>query len=392
MKNIKKIIFIALLAIFAVACTNEDDFNANSSGTTFNKKNAIQGDNNRPYPEYEMKDYSDAETKAMLEHFDKVVNDPSSTISDMPIEKALYIMEAYINYGVIDKANSVATEPNTENRTFTFTTPIESGNVIGTELKDRFQDFAVNLLRTMRGKALSLSDMYVIEISSTSVTFGLDIMPVPPGPGYVEPRYFFPEFYKTGDNIVVPAGIESPWSRWYHFDHATDWEPWPLNPTPLPPLYELIPTEVTEHNVYRYSMKPIGLRYNFTHNTYFTYYTGIKRPFEFTIDYYSKYTDMYGVVPTHNEAYYDNLGIQNILIPKAFELLDEIAVTVTTTQGGRIICDYIPHIFYRIVDQGNPYDAIHMYIHSVTVGFKHVEQPQMHYVTALNIADIHPEL
>ena len=184
MKNIKKIICIALLAIFAVACTNEEDFNANSSGTTFNKKNAIQGDNNRPYPEYEKKDYSDSETKAMLENFDEVVNDTSATIQDMSIEKALYIMETYINYGVIDKANSVGKESNNENRTFTFTVPIKNGNVIGSKLKSTFQDFAVNLLTTMRGKILPLSDMYVKEVSSTSVTIGLDIRPVPPHPDF----------------------------------------------------------------------------------------------------------------------------------------------------------------------------------------------------------------
>src|SRR5690554_472786 len=102
-------ITIASLSIF-VACTNEDDFD--SSSAVSNKKNAIQGDEKRPYPEYEMINYSDKETKTMLEDFDKIVNDPSLIIPDMPIEKALYIMETYINYGVIDQANSVATEPN----------------------------------------------------------------------------------------------------------------------------------------------------------------------------------------------------------------------------------------------------------------------------------------
>src|SRR5690554_3444215 len=59
------IVVVALLSIgFFSACTNEDDFNSNSSSTTFNKKNAIQGDENRPYPEYEMKDFSDSETKS----------------------------------------------------------------------------------------------------------------------------------------------------------------------------------------------------------------------------------------------------------------------------------------------------------------------------------------
>lgn len=296
-------------------------------------------------------------------------------------------MEAYINYGVIDKANSVAKESNNENRTFTFEVPIESGNVVGGELKELFQDFAVNLLTTMEGKAIPLSDMYVKDISSTSVTFGLDIMPVPPGPGYIEPRYFFPEFYNVGDNIVVPRDIESPWSRWYHLNHETDWEPWPLN------VPGQDPNEVIEHNVYRYSIKPIRLCYS--SGIYFTYYTGIRNNLKFYSYQLRNYTDMYNVVPSHTEAYYDNLGIQNILIPEILELLPEALVflnTPTNRFGNRVICDYIPHIFYDMVYQGNPYDAIHMYIHSITLGYKHIDQPQMHYVTALNIADIHPEL
>ena len=386
MKKIKNIFAIAIIAIFALACTNEDDFN--SSSTSFNKKNAIQGKVNRPYPEYEMKDYSDSKTNEMLTSFDQIVNDESAILSDMSIDEALYIMEAYINYGVIDKANSVATESNKENKTFAFTVPIDNGNVLGSELKNIFQDFTVNLLTTMRGKALPLSDMYVKEISATSVTFGLDICPVPPGPGYVEPRYHFPEFYNVGDAITVPAGVESPWTQWYSIDHATPWEPWPLN------IPGEDPNQVVEYNVYRYSIKPLNLRYNHTSNTYFTYYTGIKNNLRFYPYQLEEYVDIYNVVPTHPAAYYDNLGIQNTLIPAALGLLPG-AFTYANSNNyleDRVVCDYIPHIYYEPVYQGNPYDAIHMYIHSITVGYKHSEQPQMMYLRAFDIVGIYPIL
>ena len=388
MKNIKKIIFIALLAIFAAACTNEEDFNTNSSGTTFNKKNAIQGDNKRPYPEYEMKDYSDAETKAMLVNFDNVVNDPSSTISDMPIEKALYIMETYINYGVIDKANSVATEPNTEDRTFTFTTPIESGNVIGTELKGKFQDFAVNLLTTMRGKALSLSDMYVVDISSTSVTFGLDILPVPPHPDYFRYPYYFPEFYGANDAISVPSGIASPWGQWY-VDGRTQWnESWTEGGS------------VIEHNVYQYSQKPIRERYDFGRSSYFTYYTHLRHVYYDNSEYEGRayqinYDDLSdNIVTPPTTVYYDAEGIANVLIPPVLALFPDLyeMSNARGALGNRTLCDYIPslsHGIYQPVDDGSIHKkAFFLYVSKATYGFKHREQPIMRYAAALSIADV----
>ena len=387
MKKIKNIFAIAIIAIFALACTNEDDFN--SSSTSFNKKNAIQGKVNRPYPEYEMKDYSDSKTNEMLTSFDQIVNDESAILSDMSIDEALYIMEAYINYGVIDKANSVATESNKENKTFTFTVPIDNGNVLGSELKNIFQDFTVNLLTTMRGKALPLSDMYVKEISTTSVTFGLDIRLVPPHPDYENFRYLFPEFYQEGDQISIPADVDSPWGEWF-VNQQTPWEPWPNPETG---------TEVTEYNVYRYSQKPINLRFNSQTNTYFTYYTSLK------FDYYTKRAGN-AYIKTYNwlnnspvgdptTVYYNNVDIATILIPSVLNKFPTL-YNVTNAYidlGERVVCDYIPKLYngiYNVYD--NSWDAFFLYISEATFGFKHVEQPQMYYVTALTIADIHPEL
>lgn len=390
MKNIKKILTVTLLVIFATACTNEDDFNSNSSGTSFNKKNSIQGDKNRPYPEYEMEDFSDSETKSMLEEFDKIVNDPSSTISDMPIEKALYIMEAYINYGVIDKANSVAKESNNENRTFTFEVPIESGNVVGGELKELFQDFAVNLLTTMEGKAIPLSDMYVKDISSTSVTFGLDITPfkVPLDPNT---RYHFYSFYSAGDVINVPAGVDSPWGQWL-VDGQTQWlEQWTEG------------GEVTEYNVYRYSQKSIRSTYSISDGLYYTYYTGLKNARYFPED-GDAFRNLYDYLNTPpvippTSVYYDNNDIATILIPAVldrFPILYNIK-NAYMNLGNRVICDYTPKLYHLKEfsyeeDGSNVWSGFFLYVSDAKFAFKHVEQPVMHYVTAFNIADIYPEL
>ncbi len=386
MKNINKIIAIAVLAVFAVGCTDEDDLD--SSGAKFNKKNTTSSSNDRKYPQYEEINYSSIELNTMLKDFDFIVNDKSSSLSDMSIEKALYIMEAYTNYGVIDKANSVGKENNDALRTFTLTVPLTNGQVKGSVLKDLYLQFAVNILETMRGKIMPLSDMYVQSISSESVTFGFEVN-VPPSPDYTPPRYFFPEFYSVGDNVSVPEGIESLWTHWYSDLHATPWEIWPLN--------ELgqAPNEVVEHNVYRYSIKPFNLIYNTANNTYFTYYTGIKSDLKAYPHQVSKYVDIYNVVPTHPVAYYDNLGIQNILIPAALGLLPNalvVANSPTNQFGDRVVCDYCPHIYYQLLEQGNPMDAIYMYINSITIGYRHSEQPQMMYTEALASANIYPEL
>ncbi len=329
-----------------------------------------------------MINYSDKETKTMLEDFDKIVNDPSLIIPDMSIEKALYIMETYINYGVIDQANSVATEPNIENRTFDFTVPIQEGKVLGSDLKGIFQDFAVNLLTTMRGKAIPLSDMYVKDITPTYVTFGLDIMPlkIPP---HQNLRYYFPEFYQSGDEIDVPSNVNSPWTDWFNNEH-TYWEPWP-NPENG--------NEVTEYNVYRYSQKPVHLRYN--DGVYFTYYTGIYIPNSEI--YFTKQQTR--VVDTIFDFYqspinYDAIGIKDILIPATLAKLPDVLdfARYFINVGERVICDYLPALYYESVYQGNPLPAFHLFIKQITIGYKHIEQPQMRYVSALTIADIYPEL
>ena len=378
MKNINKIIAIAVLTVFAVGCTNEDDLD--SSGAKFNKKNTTQGGNERPYPEYEIVNYSSNETHSMLEKFNKQVNDESSTLVDMPIEEALYIMETYLNYGVFDKANSVGKYANKELRTFTFTVATQEGKVIGSELKDKYLDFTVNILNTMRGVILPLSDMYVKDISSTSVTFGLDINPtkVPPHPNL---RSFFPEFYQPGDAITVPQNVSSPWTDWY-LAQQTEWEPWNGG-------------EVVEYNVYRYSQKPISLTYNFNNNSYFTYYTGI-----YYNDAYIPFTrQQTQIIDTifdfqTSPVNFDATGIRDILIPRTLDKLPDALQLARSyiDVGDRVLCDYIPSLYYQEKWYGNPLPAFHLYISKITIGYRHSEQPQMNYIDALRIADIHPEL
>ncbi len=396
MNRIKTIIAIAVLTVFAVGCTNEDDLD--SSGAKFNKKNTTSSSNDRKYPQYEEINYSSGELNTMLKDFDFIVNDESSTLSDMSIEKALYLMEAYVNYGVIDKANSVAKEPNKENRTFTFIVPIEDEKVNGIELKDIFKEFAVNLLTTMKGKAIPLSDMYVKEISATSVTFGLDIIPfkVPRDPNV---RWHFPNFHSPGDAINVPASIDSPWGQWF-VDRQTYWEPW-LSGTNVNNAEEAI--KVTEHNVYRYSQKPISFNFSLNTGMYFTYYTGLLSDY-YTTRQGDSYKNLYDHLNTSpvtppTVVYYDNVGIATKLIPGVLNRFSNL-YNVTNAHmdlGDRVLCDYTPKLYHldsysHPQDGSNFYSGFFLYVSDAKFAFIHSELPMMNYVTALSAADIYPEL
>ncbi|MDD4684974.1 MAG: hypothetical protein PHD45_07070 [Bacteroidales bacterium] len=387
MNRIKTIIAIAVLTVFAVGCTNEDDLD--SSGAKFNKKNTTSSSNDRKYPQYEEINYSSGELNTMLKDFDFIVNDESSTLSDMSIEKALYLMEAYVNYGVIDKANSVAKEPNKENRTFTFIVPIEDEKVNGIELKDIFKEFAVNLLTTMKGKAIPLSDMYVKEISATSVTFGLDIIPfkVPRDPNL---RWHFPNFHSPGDAINVPASIDSPWGQWF-VNQQTYWEQWPAGDV------------VTEYNVYRYSQKPISFNFSLNTGMYFTYYTGVVRG-RYLVEQTTCHTNLYDYLNTSpvtppTVVYYDNVGIATKLIPdvlNSFSILYDITNAYMNLEG-KVLCDYTPKLCHFPTwspedDGSNSWSGFFLYVSDAKFAFKHSELPMMNYVTALSAADIYPEL
>lgn len=213
MKNIKKIICIALLAIFAVACTNEEDFNANSSGTTFNKKNTIQGIEGNPYAYFEDKTFTDAQLKDMLEVFNNAVNDNNVTMPDYDIPTALANMEFHFNYGVVVKLPYNKDATPYDKLTFTFRVPIVNNIISGTVLKNAYINFVNSIITQMSGKNLELSDIYVKDYSSTLVTFGLDMEPLRL-PGGADDAYV-PAFkrLKNSNSITIPAEATSRWDN-----------------------------------------------------------------------------------------------------------------------------------------------------------------------------------
>ena len=252
MKNIKKIIFIALIAIFAVACTNEEDFTSNSSDTTFNKKTIIQGESN-PYAYFEDKTFTDVQLEDMLGVFNNAVNNNNVTMPDYDIPTALANMEFHFNYGVVVKLPYNKDATHYDKLTFTFSVPIVNNIINGTVLKNAYINFVNSIITQMAGKNLELSDIYVKDYSSTLVTFGLDMEPILVPEGADDA--YIPAFIKVKDlnSITIPAEVTSRW------DNLPSWSLILPPGYPSDPYYE---RAAFESVVNYYSFERIPINYN----------------------------------------------------------------------------------------------------------------------------------
>ncbi|MBP1645722.1 MAG: hypothetical protein H6Q16_1297 [Bacteroidetes bacterium] len=221
MKNIKKIIFIALLAIFAAACTNEEEMTSSSSTKNVNNK-SLTGDF-RKYPQYEVIDYSDEVLQEKLDAFNNAING-EGVMPSFDLKMALWVMETHFNYGIVVKLPRISDAIEYDNMNFTLTVPIINNQISGPDLKSAYRTFINNIMTSMSGKNLELSDIYVENITSTSVTFGLDMGSSANVPYSNE---IFPAvsiLKNVGDPIViVPSSTTSPWSN-FSYDNGNPYE------------------------------------------------------------------------------------------------------------------------------------------------------------------------
>ena len=97
MKNIKKIIFIALLAISAVACTNEEDY----QNDNLIKNKSLMGEEYigftpREHAQYEDNNYSDNEIISIISNFSELVNNEKISEQTYDINKVVFAMETFL--------------------------------------------------------------------------------------------------------------------------------------------------------------------------------------------------------------------------------------------------------------------------------------------------------
>lgn len=125
---------------------------------------------------------------------------------------ALLVMETHFNYGIALKMPIITDAIEYDNMKFTFTVPINDSIIEGPDIKDAYNSFVDNVITSMQGRNYELSDMYVEEISSNSITFGLDM-----GPSTkhfaVGPLPAFSIVKSIGDAINVPPSVTSEWTN-----------------------------------------------------------------------------------------------------------------------------------------------------------------------------------
>jgi len=248
MKNIKQILAIAILGIFAVACTDENDLENNT--TNHINKKTLEQDYGK-YAFYEDKTFTDDQLSKMLYEFNNAVNNKDVTMPDYDISTALINMEFHFNYGVVVKMPFNKKAQPYDKLTFSFSVPIEDNIINGTNLKNAYINFVNNVVEEMNGRNMELSYLYVKDVSSTLVTFGLDMEPLRLPFGADDATMPAIKHIKDPNSVSIPSNVTSRW------DNLPSWSLYQGYNIPYDHNYQRGAYEDVVHN-YSFERFPIG--------------------------------------------------------------------------------------------------------------------------------------
>jgi hypothetical protein len=365
-KIFNSVLAIALMAAASftfVACADEDE-GSKVSNLQSNLSKTIGSDAysfEHRYPGYEDIEFTTNEVNSKLEYFNVVMNSTSLPLENMELREALFIMEAYLNYGVIDKVNAQGTEANDSLKTFRMTLALDNGTLLGSELKEAYFEFVVDFLTAMRGKIMPLADMYVEEISSSSVTFAVDVRELKAS----SLNFKFPQFYSLSQcgNINIPSNVTSDWTYWLSMGRNF------------------------EENVYKYSKKPLS-----EHHVIF--YTGYI--FFFNLSHAQSQEPPFGVwayqseimLPPYYNLVFNNVQIKEILIPAMLNKLDQIRaylINVQQLSSSKIMVDYTPTINYKFITLPLEGKSYYMYPSRVDFATPHNANVELMFHRAIDL-------
>ncbi|MDD2488185.1 MAG: hypothetical protein PHE13_06585 [Bacteroidales bacterium] len=174
MKKLINIILIAIILLFAASCTDENDLKNNYSSNPFNYKSL--NDSHKKFYEYEINNYKEEEMIQIIERFDSLINYGKTPLSNYNINQAVFAMEMFFNYAIVDKQENFDTSINYEQKIFQFTVDLNEDNTINPiQLRTKYRDFLNNILSSMGNKYIQFSDFYVEEKTNSSIKFGLYI-------------------------------------------------------------------------------------------------------------------------------------------------------------------------------------------------------------------------
>ncbi len=327
MKNIKKIIFIALLAISAVACTNEDDFVESKDNKMTNKSdiNELNYSPISPFPEYEQIDITGEQAKVLLVNFNKAMNNQMS-MPNMEIKQALLAMEMYFNYAIVDKNKNYDITASYKEKTFEFTVNVNDSIISGGELKTKYRQFLIGIKNEMSNKYMKFSDIFVSSKTGSTITFKIIIPPYLEGMDTHNAAMITipscPIVREVGDIPSVPEDVVIDWGIYF--------ENWTYNPSTGNlgfPYFFGNPQNILES----YCVKPLeGFVYGITGNTLVEYY-------RYNSAYHYFQSDNYYEHPYFDYSHvFNNQEIMDYLIPPTLVRADELRQTITE---GKLLLD-----------------------------------------------------
>ena len=178
MKKIVGIIFIAICGLFMFSCTNESEIENTTKYNNKSTENESDEFTPRTYHQYEENNYTDDEIISIMTDFCDLINNNEVTTSEYDIKRATFAMETFFNAAIVNKQDKFDTT-SYDKKTFDFSMNFDvNGEINANDLRDKYIPFLNNILLSMGDKFLQLSDIYVKNITSTSITFGLEIPPL----------------------------------------------------------------------------------------------------------------------------------------------------------------------------------------------------------------------
>ena len=202
------------MAIFAVACTNEDEvFESNKTKDSINQKTSTL----RKYASYEEINCTDEVLQENLDLFNSSING-NGIMPSFDAKMALLVMETHFNYGIVVKIPRIKDAIEYDKMNFTFTVRISNNIIEGQDIKDAYSNFVANVVANMEGRNYELSDMYVEDISTDYIKFGLDMGPSTNKdlPDQSTPAVSIVK--SIGDPISVPSSVYSEWTNMPEID------------------------------------------------------------------------------------------------------------------------------------------------------------------------------
>ncbi|MPL81456.1 hypothetical protein SDC9_27376 [bioreactor metagenome] len=179
MKNIKNILAIVLLVIFAVACTNEEDYQ--NDNRIKNKSLMGEESPNEYIPkgihQYEQNDYSEDQIISIMSNFTELINYNKISEQTYDINKAVFAMETFFNIAIVDKQKDFE-RTNYDSQKFNCIIELnQNGEIESTVLRNKYISFLNAVMSSMGSKFLQYSNIYVKEVTSSNITIILETPP-----------------------------------------------------------------------------------------------------------------------------------------------------------------------------------------------------------------------